>query len=93
MNMKQRLTALQMKISAIEKAGMIEKPARAQDALNEATVLMEQVINQVELIGQSYNGLLAYINQIDSDPMAVAELNAKLKAGGYGLYSDGGNHG
>lgn len=93
MNMKQRLTAVQMKLAALEKAGMLEKPARAQDVVGEAVQLMEQMIDQIVLIGESYNGLLAYINSISNDPMTINELNAAMKTAGFGMYSEGGKNG
>jgi len=64
------------------------KAGIAEQAISESLDLVESVIEQVQLIGESYNGLLAYINQISGDQMAVNELNEKMKKGGFGLYGE-----
>ena len=89
MNMKQRLAQLEMKLAALDNASMLSKAAAAEQVAAESVQLMGDMIEQIVLIGESFNGLLAYINQISDDPMVVNELNAKMKGGGFGLFSDG----
>jgi len=64
------------------------KAGIAEQAISESLDLVESVVEQVQLIGESYNGLLAYINQISDDQLAVNELNEKMKKGGFGLYGE-----
>lgn len=77
---------MRLTIARLETAPILTKGAVAEEALGQSMDLMESVIEQIDLIGESYNGLLAYINQISGDQMAVDELNEKMKIGGFGLY-------
>lgn len=89
MSMKQKVTNLRYKLAKMQQAPMLAKAAHAEAVAVQSVDLLDEMADMVQLIGESYNGLLAYINQISDDPMAVEELNAKLKAGGFGLYSNG----
>lgn len=88
MSLRQKLMNVQMKVAQIEKTPLIAKPALIEGAVNDMVDLIDSMIESIELVADSYNGLLAYVNQISDDPMAVNELNANMKAAGERIYGE-----
>lgn len=86
--MKKKLLIVRLTLAKLEKTPLMAKAGIAEQAISESLDLVESVVEQVQLIGESYNGLLAYINQISDDQLAVNELNEKMKKGGFGLYGE-----